>query len=326
MRALVAGSEGSLMQRVIPLLRARSIEVLGVDDFSRHGRLNRARDYEFVEGDLCNRELVRQFMQGVDYVFQAAATIYGVRGFHRYPAEILSRDVVLQQNILWEALAARVKKIIYISSSMVYERCEKVPSVEDDADDMPIPRTDYGLSKLVGERSCRAFHKQFGLLYTIWRPFNIITPLEKAESEQGLSHVFADFIREIVVERQNPVPILGDGEQIRCFTWIGDVARAIAEFSFDGRTDNEVFNLGNPTPISMKDLAQRIHDTAVKLGLLSYNGPLTFQHFPTYEDDVRVRIPAIEKAQKLLGWTPTVPLDEALERCVSEAPTLYCAR
>ena len=116
---------------------------------------------------------------------------------------------------------------------MVFERVTEHPSSEEQVFEAPIPATDYGLSKLTGERLSMAFSQQYGMKYVVWRPFNIITPHERAESEQGISHVFADFIKLIVDEQRNPVPVLGDGEQVRCFTWIDDVAQAIAKFSFD---------------------------------------------------------------------------------------------
>ena len=224
MKILVTGSEGSLMQFVIPVLQERGHEVIGVDNFIRYGEIERERNYEFVRGDLTNKDFVDELVSGVDGVIQAAALIYGVGGFHKYPADILSKDVVLHQNILWSMVKHNVKKIAYISSSMVYERCNNHPSKEEDAFESLVPSTDYGLSKLVGEKMCRAFAKQYGIEYVVWRPFNIITPYEVAENEQGMSHVFADFIKNLIVEKKNPLPIFGDGEQIRCFTWIGDIA------------------------------------------------------------------------------------------------------
>jgi len=318
-KILVCGSEGSLMQATIPHLREAGHEVRGVDSFFRYGRQEKQRDYEFMEGDLCDPALVKKACQGVDFIFQAAARIFGVVGFHKLGADILSRDIVLHQNVLWEALRQDVRKVVYISSSMVYERATRVPSEETDVDDMPVPLTDYGLSKLVGERLSRAFQKQYGLAYTVWRPFNIITPYEKGESEEGMSHVFADFIRKIVIEKQNPVSILGDGEQVRCFTWIGDVAGAIAGYSLDSQTDNEAFNLGNPVPTAMKDLALKIHQMARERGIIAGGEELAFRHLPIYQDDVRVRIPSIRKAQEKLGWEPKVNLDEALEKCLDVA-------
>lgn len=315
MKVLVTGSEGSLMQWVIPKLIEDGHEVTGVDNFFRYGRSDKERAYEFVEGDLTNEDLVKDLLEDKDMVIQAAARIFGVKGFHKYPADILNRDVMLHQHILWHA-KEKVQKVVYISSSMVYERCESVPSFEEEVDEQRVPYTDYGLSKLMGERLCRAFKQQYGLDYTIWRPFNIITPLEEAEDEQGIAHVFADFVQRLLVEKRNPVPILGDGEQIRCFTWIDDVASAIAAHLDDPRTSGESFNLGNPRPTTMKELAQAIFDLGKKMGFDIPGDELEFEHLPIYGDDVRIRVPSIDKAKTVLGWEPTVPLEEALETCI----------
>jgi UDP-glucose 4-epimerase len=316
MKILVTGSEGSLMQWVIPKLVEDGHEITGVDNFFRYGRSERAREYEFVEGDLTDEALVKDVMRDKDVVIQAAARIFGVTGFHKYPADILNRDVLLHQHITWQAKEQGISKVVYISSSMVYERCETVPSYEEEVDEQRVPYTDYGLSKLVGERLCRAFWQQYGLDYTIWRPFNIITPLEEAEEEQGIAHVFADFIYRLLVEKNNPMPILGDGKQVRCFTWIDDVASAIASHLDDPRTSAESFNLGNPRPTTMKELAQKIFDLGKKRGFDMPGEKLEFEHLPIYGDDVRVRIPSIDKARSVLGWEPTVSLDEALEICL----------
>ena len=149
MKILVTGSEGSLMQYVIPVLLKNGHEVVGVDNFARYGEIERDRDYEFVRGDLTDKSFVDSIMKGIDGVVQAAALIYGVGGFHKYPADIISKDSVLHQNILWAMVENNVKKISYISSSMVYERCHSHPSKEEDAFESVIPSTDYGLSKLV---------------------------------------------------------------------------------------------------------------------------------------------------------------------------------
>jgi len=290
--------------------------VRGVDSFFRYGKREVRRDYEFIEGDLCDIDLVKRVCKGIDIVIQAAARIFGVGGFHKYPADILSQDVVLHQNVLQVSLKNGIEKVVYISSSMVYERATKIPSEEDDVDNMFIPLTDYGLSKLIGERLCKAFHKQYGLKYTIWRPFNIITPYEKGEDESGISHVFADFIKKIVIDHQNPMEILGDGEQIRCFTWVEDVASAVAKYSLKATTDCQMYNLGNPEPVTMKELATRIYNMARARSVIRDERELTFRHLPVYEDDVKVRVPSIEKSKTLLGWEPKIKLDEALLRCI----------
>ena len=321
MKVLVTGSEGSLMQAVIPMLIARGHEVVGVDSFFRYGRVERPRAYRLIEGDLANDAFVRSMLaEDFEAIIQGAARIFGVSGFHAYPADILARDVTLHQNILWAAKdSTSLKRLVYISSSMVYERCESVPSREEEVDDMRIPFTDYGLSKLVGERLSRAFQRQYRIPFTIWRPFNIITPFEQAEKEPGFSHVFADFIDRLIVQKQNPLRVIGDGKQIRCFTWIEDVARAIADFSFDERTVNETFNLGNPEPTTMLELAQRIFEAAQQKGAIPQDQQLRFEHLPGFADDVRTRVPSVDKAAKILGWQPTVKTRESVVRCVEQA-------
>ena len=305
------------MQAVIPLLLEKGHEVKGVDNFARYGEIERERDYEFVRGDLTNGVFVDDVVKGVDAVIQAAALIYGVGGFHRFPADILSKDITLHSNILESSLKNGISRMVYISSSMVYERCQTHPSKEADVDHSLIPSTDYGLSKLVGERLTQAFHRQHGMDFTIWRPFNIITPHEKGESELGTSHVFADYIKNIIVEKRTVLPIIGDGEQVRCFTWIGDVARGIADFSFDDRAKNEIFNLGNPEPITMKALANIIFEKAKENGLIENTGELTFESKMSFSDDVRIRIPDVSKAKDVLGWEPTLKADESVGKCVA---------
>ena len=154
---------------------------------------------------------------------------------------------------------------------------------------------------------CIAFEKQYGIKYVIWRPFNILTPHEKSGEEQGISHVFADFITSLVVEKKNPLPIIGNGNQVRCFTWIEDVANMIGDWSFEDKTDNETYNVGNPEPITMKDLARLIYQG---------DDELKFETTKDYHDDVLIRIPDVSKIERELGFKPTVKVKEAIRRCL----------
>jgi UDP-glucose 4-epimerase len=307
------------MREVVPRLIEQGHQIRGVDNFGRYGREEPPLGIEFVEGDLTDPATVRAVMTGMDGVIQAAAQIYGVAGFHRYPADILQRDTMLHGLILRQAVDRGVDRVVYISSSMVYERMADVAR-EDDVPNMLVPRTDYGLSKLMGERLSMAFGAQYGLPYTIWRPFNIIGVHEKAAgNDPGVSHVFADFIQRIVIERRNPMLVLGTGEQIRCFTWIEDVASAIARFSFAAETRDNDYNLGNPEPVSMLELGRRIYRLFHEITHLAPERSLEFEHSPSYDDDVQVRIPSIEKATRTLAWQPEINLDEMLRRCILHA-------
>jgi len=322
MRVLVTGSEGSLMQWTIKHLVEAGHDVVGVDNHARyddyeHTRVVDQDDYEFEKADLTDLDRTTDLLADVDGVINAAAMIYGVKGFHEYPATILSNDLTVHRNVLEAAVEQDVERVAYISSSMVYERTDP-PHYEDDVDDSPVPSTDYGLSKVVGERYSRAFQREHGVDYTIWRPFNVITPYEKAEDEPGMSHVFADFIRKILVEKQNPMEIFGDGEQVRCFTWIDEVAGAIAAQSFADATENEAYNLANAEPVTMKELARRIFAVGKERGIVE-GEDLEFDHVPIYDDDVKKRVPAVEKAQDHFDWDPEMKLDDSLELCIDHS-------
>jgi nucleoside-diphosphate-sugar epimerase len=323
MKVLVCGSEGSLMQAVIPKLTAKHA-VYGADNLCRYGeRLGIAGDgYEFRKVDLVDGHSVDALVGSIkpDLIIQAAARIYGVGGFNKYCADILGEDLALHNNVLKAAVKHHVPKVVYTSSSMVYENCSGIVK-EYQVDGMIAPYTEYGLSKFVGERMSIAFEKQYGVAYTIWRPFNVLTPYERAEHDQGVSHVFADFMKEIVINRNCHIPILGDGTQIRCFTWIDEVASAIADHSFSNKTNGQAFNLGNHEPIDMITLAQKIRHIAETEFNLQFSAPLTFEHMPTYKNDVLYRVPNVDKAKEVLGWEAKMKVDDSLRLCIKDALT-----
>ena len=314
MKILITGSEGSLMQAVIPKLLAQGHEITGVDNLYRYGKASELanRDYKLIQQDLSERDL--DLCQGYDTVFLAAAKIYGVGGFNHYCADIIADDTAIQGNILKSCALHGIKRVVYISSSMVYETCVQDPNypvTEDMVEDCPMPKTEYGVSKYLGERMCEAFYKQYGIEYTIWRPFNIITPHEKSMNEQGFSHVFADFITNIVEKQLNPLPIIGDGSQIRCFTWIDDVAKIIAEHSFSDVTKNQAYNICNVEPINMRELAQKIFELSGQLGILEFD---TVKHF---KNDVLVRIPDINKLKTIIGSYEFTQVNQSIKQCLT---------
>lgn len=313
MKIVITGSEGSLMQSVIPKLLSHGHEVVGIDNLSKYGTA-KGNGYQFFQVDLINRDDCIKLFQGADYVIHAAAKLYGVGGFNKYCADILSDDTAVTGNVLHACVKNKVKKIVYISSSMVYETSIQqvgIPVTENLTEKCVVPQTDYGLSKLVGERLCWSFYKQYGLDYTIWRPFNVINPLETSTQEQGYSHVFADFVKHLVVERKCTLPIIGDGNQIRCFTYIDDTAHIIANYSFDTKTINQEFNICNVEPVTMRELAQKIYKQACQT-----NDKLTFETVSDYKNDVLVRIPDVTKLLTLIGEYKFKSLDYSITQCL----------
>jgi UDP-glucose 4-epimerase len=317
MKILVTGSEGSLMQAIIPKLLAQGHSVTGVDNLYRYGKQSNSAgvNYEFIRMDLTDSNKTIDLCCGYDVVFLAAAKIYGVGGFNYYCADILSDDITIQRNVLRScALHNSTQRVVYISSSMVYETCIQdinYPVTEDLVDDCILPKTEYGVSKLIGERMCQAFKKQYNIDYTIWRPFNIITPHEQSMSEQGFSHVFSDFITNIVDKKLNPLPIIGDGNQIRCFTWIDDVAEIIATYSTRLKTINQAYNICNVEPMSMRNLAEKIFLQS------GQSGELKFQTIKNYKNDVIVRVPSIKKLIDTIGPYQFKNTEFSVNQCLS---------
>ncbi len=316
MKLLVTGSEGSLAQIVIPYLLRDGHEVVGVDNFARYGLIERERKYEFMTGDLGDTAVVKSIFSKhkFDAVFHFAALIYGVVGFHRRPADIIADNNLMTINLL-KFGHENIKRFIYLSSSMVYERSMHWPHKEENTENIAVMSTSYGLSKYIGERVTQSYREQYGVDYVIWRPFNIITPFEAPE-EEGFSHVFADMIDKILVQKQSPVNIFGDGEQIRCFTNIYDVADALSRFSLKEEATNQIFNIGNPEPITIRQLAGKIVEIGRRFKLLTDDYELTFNPQPIYSDDVRKRIPDVSKIKKVFNWKAKIKVDESLNEYI----------
>ena len=316
-RVLVTGSEGNLMQAVIPKLIDKGYEVHGADNLFRHGKRSNTKGYAFHKTELTDRRAVAKLLDKTDpeFIIQGAARIYGVGGFNRYCGDILGEDLALHSNILKESEWRQVSRVVYISSSMVYETIQEGAVKEKYTNSIMMPYTDYGLSKLANERMSEAYERQYGLSYTIWRPFNIVAPTEIADEIHGDSHVFADLIKHMVIERRSLIPIIGDGNQVRCYTHIDDVSTAIAEYSFIHITENQTYNLGNREPMSVRDLAALIHDISTKdLALKLY--PLKFKTVKKYKDDVKYRVPDVSKAKRDIGWKPTKKTRESIRECI----------
>lgn len=319
MKILMTGSEGSLAQMLIPVLQKNGHEIVGIDNFSRYGTIERQRNYEFMQGDLADTAVVKSIFDDFkfDAVFHLAAIIYGVVGFHKRPADIIADNNLMTINLLKYG-HEKIQRFIYLSSSMVYERSFTWPHNEEDTDDITVMSTSYGLSKYISERVVQSYHEQYGVEYVIWRPFNIITPFETPE-EEGFSHVFSDMIEKVLVKKQNPLNIFGDGEQIRCFTNIYDVADALSLYSLDARAKNQVFNIGNPEPVTIKELVGHIVRIGKEFGLLPDDYSIRYNHQPIYADDVKKRIPGVDKIKDVFGWEARIKVVESLTQYIKTA-------
>lgn len=318
MKILITGSEGSLMQRLIPKLLNQGHEIVGIDNLYRYNTVSDLanKEYQFIQQDLIDAEQVAEIVKNVDAVVHAAAKVYGVLGLVHYRADILGNEIAITRNVLNACVKNNIKHIVYMSSSMVYDACVQdvnIPLVENMPFDYPYPNTDYGLGKLVGERLCEAYRQQYGISYTIWRPFNIVSPHEVPMTDQGFSHVLPDFINNIVKRKLNPLPIIGNGNQIRCFTWIDDVVDIMTKCSFDERARNQTFNVCNVEPITMREVANMVYQLS-----FDTDQELEFVTTKEYEHDVRVRIPSISKLENTFNKFEFTPTLESVKRCLKQ--------
>ena len=317
-RVLLTGSEGLIGGYLTRELLDRGYDVTGLDDFSKHGIRQTPTDYRLIEGDAADETALDEALADCDHFIAGAAMIGGLGYLHGVPLDLLIDNerltIAACQAAIRAHRAGRLRKVTWISSSMVYESAATWPSSEGDELHMPPPPSAYGFQKLSVEYFARAAWGQYELPYTIIRPFNVIgvrdyPPGGKADTSKFTSHVVPDLIRK-VLSGQDPLRILGDGSQVRCYTWAGDLARGIA-LSLDQITAmNEDFNIARPDPVTVAELAEMIW-AKLRPGVpFRVAGDAAFTH------DVQRRVPDASKARDLLGFTASTPLSEMLDEVI----------
>ncbi len=301
---LVTGGAGFIGSEVVKQLLQKGYQVRVADDLSKK-EAKVPKGSEFVKVDLTDKKAAIKVMEDMDYCIHLAAKIGGIGYFHKYPATILSENNKLYSAIFEAAVAKKIKRLVYLSSSMVFESTNKFPSHEDDIRKIPPPLTSYGFSKLIGEQYCMAFAEQFNLKYSICRPFNSYGINEAPGEEVGYAHVIPDLIKKII-SNQYPLEMLGDGQQTRCFTHVSDIARGIIMTIESEKAINENFNIGTEDETRMIDLAKMIYK------LCGINKPFKVSFVPGFKHDIRRRVPSSAKARRILGWKPEKKLEEEL--------------
>jgi UDP-glucose 4-epimerase len=302
--------------------------VVGVDNFSKYGPLKRSFDshprYRFVEGDAKDAGLLTELAMDCDQVVAAAAMIGGITYFHEFAYDLLAENERICAATFDAALSAfrlgRLQKILVISSSMVFESATIFPTPEGAELKSPPPLSTYGFQKLATEYFARGAKEQYGLPYTIVRPFNCVgvgerRALSDHEVTSGnvklaMSHVVPDLCQKVLKD-QDPLHILGDGRQVRHYTYGGDLARGIRLAMESERALNDDFNLSTARSTTVHQLAElvwrKVHGTSRPMRLVSD---------PPYEHDVQMRVPDVRKAKEVLGFEATTSLETMLDEVI----------
>jgi nucleoside-diphosphate-sugar epimerase len=328
MNVLVSGSSGFIGGYVVEELLARGHTVVGIDNHSKYGKVAKSYDdhpsYRLVEGDCRDVALMTELLADCDHFIAGAALIGGISYFHAYAYDLIAnneRIMAASCDAAIEAFkAGRLQKVTYMSSSMVFESTEHWPSVEGDERKIPPPLSSYGFQKLAVEYFARAAWDQYGLPYTIVRPFNCVgvgegRALGDVEVPSGnvklaMSHVVPDLVQK-VVKGQDPLHILGDGTQVRHYTYGGDLAKGIVTAMEHPDARNEDFNLSTAESTTVRELAEVIWRK-----IKGPDAPLTLVSDEAFEHDVAKRVPSVEKAERVLGFEATTTLDEMLDEVI----------
>ena len=323
-KVVISGSAGFIGGYVVEELLARGHSVVGLDDHSKYGKVSRSYDdhpdYRLVEGDARDVDLMTSLLIDADHFIAGAALIGGISYFHHYAYDLLATNERITAAAVDAAITARregqLKKVTYMSSSMVFESADFWPSAEGDERKIPPPLSSYGFQKLGVEYFARAAHDQYDLPYTIVRPFNCVGTGEaralgdvevlSGNVKLAMSHVVPDLIQKIA-KGQDPLHILGDGEQVRHYTYGQDLARGIATAMEHPDALNEDFNLSTSESTTVLELAGLIWLKMRPSVPFKYVSDRPFEH------DVRRRIPAVDKAKNVLGFEASTSLSDMLD-------------
>src|SRR4051794_7441666 len=265
---------------------------------------------EVVTADLRSPEAAGAAADGCSHVIHLAAIVGGIGNFHKLPYTLLEMNTGLYNGVFRGALEAGVERLLYVSSSMVFERATEYPTTEAHIAHTPIPDSAYGFSKLAGEVYCRALHDEFGVPFTICRPFNAYGPGEMPEDEPGIAHMVPDVIKKVLSGRR-PVQIFGSGEQTRTITHIDDIADGIVTATGHPNAVNEDFNISNDEEMTVAEIARVIWEECGQ-------DPAAFEleHVPSFQVDVQRRWPSVEKAKRLVGFQTQIGVREGIRQTV----------
>ena len=311
MRALVTGGAGFIGSHLTEQLlkdgnKVAVIDNLSTDSLENMDSFKNHTGFKFIEGDICNTELMEPLVEQSDVIFHLAAAV-GVKLIAEDPVHTIETNIGGTEIVL--NIANKFgRKILIASSSEVYGKSETVPFHEDDdivLGSTCLSRWSYACTKAVDEFLGLAFHQQYGLEVVIARFFNTIGP--RQTGQYGM--VVPRFVRT-ALEGQN-LQVYGTGKQTRCFCYVADLVEAVIGLMNCRQASGKVYNIGNNQEITIEGLADKI---------IQMTGSNSKKEFVPYEvaygramEDMMRRVPSIERIKKTIGWEPKTSLTETLQ-------------
>jgi nucleoside-diphosphate-sugar epimerase len=327
MKIVFTGAAGFIAGYTVEELLNAGHEVIGIDNYSKYGKVEKSYDkhpkYTFIEGDAKDVKLMKDACEDADVLVAGAAMIGGISYFHEFAYELLAENERITASAfdaaIWAHKNKHLKKILVMSSSMVYESTDVFPTPETAIQTSPPPISTYGFQKLACEYFARGGWEQYQLPYTIVRPFNCVGTGEKrALSDKeiysgnvklAMSHVVPDLVQKIV-KGQDPLHILGEGNQVRHYTYGGDLAKGIRVCIEHEKALNNDFNISTAQSTTVLELAEKIWHK------LNGDKPFNYTSDKPFEHDVQKRVPDTSKAKKVLGYEATTSLDDMLDEVI----------
>jgi UDP-glucose 4-epimerase len=314
--ALITGGAGFIGSHLADELLARGHRVIALDNLStgRHGNIEHLlgrTDFEFVLGSILNADLVDDLAARSDAIFHLAAAV-GVHLIVQKPLESLATNI-RGSEIIFEKAHKYGTKVLVTSTSEIYGKNTSDRLHEDDDRILGSPlksRWSYSEAKAIDEILAYTYWREKGLETVIVRLFNTVGP--RQTGSYGM--VIPRFVQQAVLGEQ--ITVYGNGEQTRCFCYVGDVVKALVELMDNKEAYGRVFNIGGTQEISMTDLANKIvsiADSKSKIKYVSYE-----EAYEEGFEDMERRVPDITRVNNLIGFEPTVTLEEIIARVVEE--------